>query len=205
MFLLESDVLRLLSHIPYFTLGKHASAKRLVAAMVRDGEELEAMLRQFPAVQYEPLEQHYVLLRCLGTLSEELVSDLCVSYAWHGVVWAAWLVALAPSTQYRKHLVSARGHVPHNQWLVDLALAEIDGRAWPMDADLQALVQRLRFLLSQASMPTTVLRHSPGKHQLSQIEAERERVKSAYHSGGLDAALQELKRSEILCSLSPRE
>ena len=173
MHLLQSDVLRLLSQIPYLTIGKQASAKTFVAAMVRDGEELNAILMQFPEVQYEPLDQHYELLKCMGALSEELVSDLCTDYTWRGVVWAAWLVALAPASQYRPHLASAHADVSrHNQWLVELALAEIDSTTWQPDIELQALVQRLRTLLSRISPPKIALRRVPNAQQLALAEVE---------------------------------
>ena len=199
MHLLERDVLRLLSQIPYLTIGKQASAKTFITAMVRDGEELNAILMQFPEVQYEPLDQHYELLKCMGALSEELVSDLCTDYTWCGVVWAAWLVALAPAPQYRAHLASAHAGVSrHNQWLVELALGEIDSTTWQPDIELQALVQRLRTLLSRISPPKIALRRMPSTQQLALAEIERQKVVSAYRSDGLDAALRELKRSQIL-------
>ena len=206
MHFLESDVLRLLSKIPYLTIGKQASAKTFIAAMVRDGEELNAILMQFPEVQYEPLDQHYELLKCMGALGEELVSDLCIDYTWRGVVWAAWLVALAPAPQYRPHLVSAHASVSrHNQWLVELALAEIDGATWQPDMELQGLVQRLRNLLSRISPPKIALRRVPSKQQLALAEVERQKVVFAYRSGGLDAALKELKCSQILGYLAAKK
>jgi hypothetical protein len=204
MHFLEDDVMQLFSQIPHFTLAKQGSAKKYMTALVRDGIELEAMLAQFPTVQYEPLDQHYVLLRCLGGLSEDLVSDLCSHYTWRGIVWAALLVALAPNTRYRKYLEAAYERAPYNQWLVELALSEVDRAVWSADTELQGLVHRLRSVLSRSALPTTAFRRALSGQQIKQVEAERERVMSAYHSGGLEAARKEVELTEVLRSLRTR-
>jgi hypothetical protein len=205
MQLLQSDVLNLITQIPYLYLAKQSATKRFIGRLIEDGAELTAILAQFPAVQYEPLDQHYVLLRCLGVLSEELISDLCLDYTWRGIVLASWLVALAPEARYRKHLKAASARVPHNQWLVELAIAEIDGVTWNTDAELQGQIQHLRTLLSVAPRPAIVFRRAPGPQQFAQVEAERERIKSAYLAGGLHTALEELKHTEIWSALTPRK
>lgn len=204
----EDDVKRLFSRVPYLALAKPRSAKRYIASLVLDGVELQAVLSKFPEVRYEPLDQHYVLLRCLGALSDELVEDLCsLHYGWQGVVQAAFLVAIAPEERYRKYLVAARHKVPHTQWLVDLALAQINKLAWNGDTELQALVQRLRHLLSKvpARASSVLLRSALTEAELQQIGAEREKVRRAYRSGGLEAARKALSDTRVLRSRLARQ
>jgi hypothetical protein len=192
MYLVQEDVLRLLSQIPYLALAKPNSAKRYIELLVRDGTELEAILSQFPAVQYQPLDQHYVLLRAIGALCEELVSDLCANYSRRGIVWASFLVALAPAPEYRKYLVEASAYVPRNRWLLELALSEIDGTVWNPDAELQANIAKLRAMLSPLPRLATEFRRAPNTQEQHHIESGRERIKTAYRSGGLDAARKEI-------------
>lgn len=152
-------------------------------------------MSQFPAVLYEPLEQHYLWLHCLGGLSEDFISDLCAHYTWRGIVAAALLAALAPDVRYRPYLATAYEQVPHNQWLIGLALAEIEHTEWRVDPDFQAAVRRLRAQLQPLHKPVPVLRQKPADGP--QVESIRTLLKSAYHGGGLEASRQILKKSGV--------
>lgn len=143
----EEETWRLLSHVPYATLAKQGNAKRHVERLVRDAEELESMLLQYPRVKYEPLDPHYVLLKCVASLDAAFIDDLCNHFNWRGVVFAGWFAALRPDTAYRKSLVAALGKSQQNDWLLELALAEIDGKIWAPDPELQRSMRRLRTCL----------------------------------------------------------
>lgn len=199
----ENDVMRLLSRMPHLTLGKPCSAKQYISSLVHNGIELQAVLGRFPEVWYEPLDQHYAVLQCLSALSEELVDDLCsFQYSWHGVVSAAFLVVLAPDVRYRQYLTAARHKVPRHQWLVDLALAEIDQVTWNADMEIQTLAQHLRDLLSKVRAPESKvsLRSAPTEVELELLRVEREKVRRAYHSGGLGAAQKAVLETQVLRS-----
>jgi hypothetical protein len=140
----EEETGRLLGHIPYVTLAKQGSAKRYAERLVRDAEELEAMLLRYPQVKYEPLDPHYVLLKCMANLDAAFIDDLCHDFDWRGLVFAGWFAALQPRAAYRKSLIAAAGNSRQNDWLLELALAEIDGNTWVPDPDLQRLIHRLR-------------------------------------------------------------
>ncbi|MGH8025328.1 MAG: hypothetical protein ACREO0_01250 [Pseudoxanthomonas sp.] len=145
--LCEEETQRLLSHIPYVALAKQGNAKRHVERLVRDAEELEPMLLRYPQVKYQPLDPHYVLLKCMANLDAAFISDLCNHLDWRGVVFAGWFAALQPDTAYRASLIAALGKSQQNDWLLELALAEIDGRSWTPDPDLQRSLRRLRSCL----------------------------------------------------------
>lgn len=205
MLLLDTDVMRLLAPIPYLQLGRPNSAKTYISKLIRDGTELKAMLASFPDILYEPLDQHYTLLRCLGSLSEALVHDLCFHHTWRGVVWAAFLVALVPDPRYKQYLVTTNVPSPTNQWLVDLAIAEVDHTIWHEDPELQTLVHRLRALLFLAPRKRIELRRFPTQKEIKQLDLERERVKSIYKSSGFQAARAEFLRTKVLRTLSGHE
>ncbi len=143
----EEETWRLLGHIPYVTLAKQGSAKRHVERLVRDAEELEAMLLRYPQVKYEPLDPHYILLKCINNLDEAFIDGLCHHFDWRGVVFAGWFAALRPDAAYRKSLAATLGKSQHNDWLLELALAEIDDRIWTPDPELQQSIRRLRSCL----------------------------------------------------------
>lgn len=149
----EEETGRLLGHIPYVTLTKQASTRRYVERLVSDAEELEPMLSRYPQVKYEPLDPHYVLLKCMANLDAAFIDDLCNHPDWRGVVFAGWFAALRPDAAYRKSLIAAVGKSRQNDWLLELALAEIDGSTWVPDPDLQRLIHRLRSSLQPLLKP----------------------------------------------------
>ena len=67
------------------------------------------------------------------------------------------------------------------------------------------MVRRLRSILSQPPLPTTTFRQAPDSQQRERLEAERERVKAAYRSGGLEAARTDIDQTEVLRSLRARK
>ena len=143
----EEETGRLLGHIPHVTLAKQGSAKRYAERLVRDAEELEPMLLRYPQVKYEPLDPHYVLLKCMANLDAAFIDDLCDHFDWRGVVFAGWFAALRPDAAYRESLIAALGKSQPNDWLLELALVEIDDRIWTADPDLQQSIRRLRSCL----------------------------------------------------------
>jgi hypothetical protein len=143
----EEETGRLLGHIPYITLAKQGSTRRYVERLARDAEELEPMLSRYPQVKYEPLDPHYVLLKCLANLDTAFIDNLCNHFDWRGVVFAGWFAALRPDAAYRKSLAATLGRSQQNDWLLELALAEIDGVTWAPDPDMQQSIRRLRSCL----------------------------------------------------------
>ncbi|NHZ34745.1 hypothetical protein [Massilia rubra] len=192
----SDDVFALMRCMPSRCLQTMNAVRNYVTPLVRDGEELAETLAQYPSLKYEPLDQHYVLLKLLGGMSEALMSDLnSASMCGMGVPYAAFLVALAPDPVYRTHLFVLYDQLPRGQWLIDLALAEIDGRQWDVDPALQQLIHRLRAVLARAPLPSTVFRPA---FDFRQVEAERELVRAAFRAGGVDAAIDTYARTQFL-------
>ncbi|WP_167241050.1 hypothetical protein [Massilia genomosp. 1] len=190
----SDDVFALLRCMPSRCLQTMNAVRNYITPLVRDGEELAETLAQYPSLKYEPLDQHYVLLKLLGGMSEALMSDLN-SPDWSRVLEAAFLVALDPDPAYRKHLLVHYEQLPRCRWLIDLALAEIDGRQWEVDPALQLLIHRLRAVLARAPLPSTVFRPA---FDFQQVQAERELVRVAFRAGGMDAAIDTYTRTQLL-------
>lgn len=149
----EAETWRLLSYIPYLRLAKAGSAKHYLGRLVRDAEELKTMLLRYPQVKYEPLDPHYVLLKCMANLDAPFIDDLCNLSDWRGVVFASWFAALRPDAAYRNSLAATLGKSQQNDWLLELALAEIDDRIWTPDPELQQSIRRLRSCLQPLLEP----------------------------------------------------
>ena len=119
----KQNPLQLFAEIHYLQVGKVFAAQRLLETSVRDGQELHHLLLQYPDVQHPALEFHYACRKIIAARSESLIVDLVTNYTWRGIVWAAWLIALAPAKEYAKHL---QLKVPEpNRWLVEFALHEV--------------------------------------------------------------------------------
>lgn len=193
------DVLRLFSGIPYLTLAR-PTAISLLRDMARDAAELKHVLSLYPHVLYQPLDLHYNCLRVTAALTDELVDELTTAYTWRGVVWAAWAVALRPEARFERYLRSGRARAPHNTWIVDLALAEIEHSECPAYAEHQALTRAVRSFLEDLPSPSVRLRQWPTGPQLMEVEAAKQDIRETYKALGVDAALARLRLS-ILSSL----
>jgi hypothetical protein len=156
----QHDVLQLFAAIPYLHIGKARAAERLLAAAVRDGEELRSILCQYPGVKYQALDFHYACLQIMGAASEPLVADLTTHYTWRGIVWASWLIALSPALYYAQYLQAlTSADIPEsNRWLVDLALHEIAGTQCAPSSQPQIYLHALKGQWASLKIPTVTLR-----------------------------------------------
>jgi hypothetical protein len=196
--LLASDAHHLVCVFPYLAFSKLNSAKRLVDRWLCDVSELEAVFLQYPAVKYEPLDSLYIVLKCLGALSPPLVEELCCGrHDWKGVVTAAGLVAMLPEPQYRESIAGAEVG-PLNQWLVELALCEIDGALWQRDPDLQATLRALRAWIVRVPRPQLEVRRDTRAVGSDQYAEARLAVAVAYERGGVQAARAVLQQFPFL-------
>ena len=191
-----NDVIRLFAGVPVLRLAKPDNARSFLSVAVRDGSELCHVLRAYPQVRYQPLEFFYACLQSLGAQNEKLIEDLTSHYTWRGVVWAAWLVALAPEARFAPYLKRVREGMPHNQWIVELALCEVEGSLCEKYSNHQGLVRTMRSLLHEIPRPTIELRKAPNEAELQELEVASRAVLVAYRSRGVDAALRTIRESK---------
>src|SRR6266545_2031194 len=97
----DADVWYLINGAPVLSLGRQTSALRLLRRAAQAVDTYKSVLSQYPFVQCEPLDFHYICLQSLGALDELLFRDLMTEATWRGVVWGAWLVGLSPDLKYR--------------------------------------------------------------------------------------------------------
>jgi hypothetical protein len=194
-FYVESDVWALLEPIPCVHLARENNALRFLQKVQRDGQELRSFLSQFPDVQYEPLEMHYAISKAIAVVNEKLISDLTSNLGWPGVVYAAFLAAFRPMAQFAAYLRIARDGVPHNQWLVDLALREIEGCAVPEPGCHQSLIRSIAATLPAYPCEHIRLREWPTGEKLSQLNLAREAIVAVYRQDGANEAISEIKKS----------
>jgi hypothetical protein len=156
----QHDVLQLFAAIPYLQIGKVRAAEHLLAAAVRNGDELRHVLGQYPDVKYQALDFHYACLQVIGAASEPLVADLTMHYTWRGIVWASWLIALSPAPCYAHYLQTLTPvSIPEpNRWLVDLALHEIAGTRCDSALQHQTDLHALKEQWASLQKPTVTLR-----------------------------------------------
>lgn len=192
MLLNQDDVVRLLSPVPYLRLTSEHTATAFVQRLVIDADELHHVLVKFPHVLYEPLELHYTLARCVAATSTALVNDLCTSYSWRGVLWAAWLTCLSPDPAYAKLLERTPNRSSRASWLVDAALAEIQYRHHASPTPFLASVRCLREKLTAVPHPSVLIRAAPSIEEIERLAAQKQLVLEVYRRHGADAALLQL-------------
>jgi hypothetical protein len=167
---------------PYLSVG----CPNFLRKMEGIGRAYQHVLSQFPTVMCEPLELHYLCLRNLGALDLWLMKDLILSCSWREVAWGAWLAALSPRPEYQDYLLHRRASVPHQQYMIDIALAVVKGNR-PLDiAESIDYIDRIRAQLSLAQTPNVQLRRSPNDEDLKQLESERVTFLAAYRVGGAE-------------------
>jgi hypothetical protein len=190
---LDKDVAYFVSQSPYLTLAKPRSAARFLQRQVTIGEDCWPALRRYPRERIEPLDFFYTCLHSLGALDQPFFEALLGHHTWRGVVWGSWLALLDPREAFSKPLRAAAPG-PHNQWIVDAAMATIDGRDPPPEgAEIAALAARFRDLLEGVPRPEVPLRHAPTPTEIAVMDGERALVRARYARGGADAALAALR------------
>jgi hypothetical protein len=193
---LDNDLKALLRRAPYLTLAKPSGlAERFLEKVADAGERHREILKNCEHVRIEPLDFYYFCLTNLGALTLELVEDLCTYCNWRGVVWASWMVCLSPLADYRRPLKDARLGAPHNQWIVDLALAETEGVEVPGFKRFHGYVRTIRSLLASLPRPASVLRRGPDEAGVSRLRFQAEWIRSEYRRGGLEVARAAIKAS----------
>lgn len=118
------DVSCFFQDIPYMRLMKKSGAETYISKMALDVGELKTVLNQYPNVLYEPLDDVYLLMRYLATTNETVINDLLL-LGWRGAVIASWLISLKPDDCYLEALLKIKGKYTENDWLVCIAIAEI--------------------------------------------------------------------------------
>ena len=174
----------------YLRLMKARGAESFLRYQLEAARDCRAALLEYPTLRIELLGWHYACLLSLGALDDALFVDFTHhSGGWRGVVWAGFLAVLDPRPSFEAPLEAIRERVPHNQWLVDAALAEIRGEApAPAQRLFVEYVVGLRELLFEVPRMVVPLRRTPTPEQSEQIEREREAVRRAYHQEGPTAA-----------------
>ena len=104
------------------------------------------------------------------------------------VVYAAFLCSLKPKKEYRKYLWEARERAPHNRWLVDVAICEIDKS--PIDSYVkhQECLRELRAVVEHIPAQRVLLRPGPQQEELFLLRSSAESIAKAYRLGGVSAA-----------------
>lgn len=187
-FYLEADVGRLVLDIPYARIMRPSGAMTYWSSLCTDAMELASILHDYPQVRYEPLEPLYVCARAVASLDVHLVEDLSTHWTWRGVVCAAFLCSLKPEKQYRTYLLNAREHAPHGQWLIDLAIGEIDNSPIAAYAQHQECLRELRAVVEDIPAQRVPLRLGPQQRELSLLRSKAEAIAQAYKLGGVSAA-----------------
>lgn len=186
----DEQVNRMIYDLQYLQIAKKGNASAFIGNLLRDGEELQALLYRYPLVRYEPLDYHYVLLKYLSAWNRELLIDLCSGYyTWRGLVVASWLTCLRPLDGCQGALHDALACAPPEyKWFIQLALAEVQGKPYWGDQSMQHSVQEFRELLNKATQPAFALRPAPTAPEIEQLKVERSKVLAAYRIGGHSAA-----------------
>ncbi|MDI1475570.1 hypothetical protein [Polyangium sp. y55x31] len=186
----SEDVWYLLRQSPYLQLARARSAVPYLRRHLHAASVFAPVLGRYPSIRCERLEFFYLCLQSLGALDRTLFVELTSHYTWRGVVWAAWLAAIAPAPHYLDPLRRARPNAPQNTWIVDVALHAIEGGGPAPEplAEGAACAQAFRDLLAPLPRPFVPLRRSPSEKDLDRLRAEQEEMRDIYRSEGADAA-----------------
>jgi hypothetical protein len=107
------------------------------------------------------------------------------------VVWGAWIAILEPRPEFARHLRALGPLHVANQWLVDAAIAVVEGRPpLPEHSDYTVLAARCRRSLEGVTRPTTRLRPEPREADRPQVHREIEQIRSVYAEQGTESALR---------------
>jgi hypothetical protein len=182
------DIFYLMRNVPYMRLMKPGPALLMLRSQAHTVKAWREFIPLYRSVRCEPLDFFYTYLQCLGAFDEFLLQDLLTAFTWRGIVSGSWLAALAPQPNFRDHLIKARPNAPHNQWIVDLALAVLD-RERPQELPEHFdLLAQIREALAPLPKPVIKLRRHPDPLQRQNFENEKSIIRDIYRNAGLEAA-----------------
>lgn len=195
----EEDVFKLISIIPQSWYRSEDSFKYFLNETVNLGEELNNILDLYPRVLCEPLDNHYILLRALGSIHEDLIFDLCTFYPKYGIALSSFLICLAPNESYKKLLISSKEKLinKNHSWLIDLAISEINGVSWQSFPEISVLLYKLRNSLKKLDVPHIKMKKMWTHQQLEDFAEKQLIVKHIYKEKGADAALAKIKELKL--------
>jgi len=192
----REDVAYFVRTSPYLQLATPSAAERFLSLQLSAAADCGADLAQYPRILSEPLDFFYQCLRSLGALDVPFLQALLTDHDWRGAVWGAWLALLELDPDFVPTLTAASNRWPQNDWLVQCALATIQGAAAPPESEtVVQLAAQYRALLRGIARPVTRIRSEPTPQQSAQMDAERASIRAAYAQGGADAARLALRGS----------
>jgi hypothetical protein len=185
------DILRVV-RVPYMMLLRPGPALHFLRRQAAKVEAWGTFLPRYNTIVCEPLEFAYDCLRCLGALDVLLLQDLFSEiFTYRGIVMGAFLSALEPRPEFRELLLQARPKAPKNQWIVDIAVATIDGIQPEELSEHFALIARIRCALAPIPRPAMKLTpYDQAQHQLFLSDAAI--VREIYKTQGREATLAHL-------------
>lgn len=185
---------------PYMSLIKSGVGAHLIEREVTNIRGYSKAISEFPGTKCEALEFIYLCHEALCALDEHLFEDF-ISLGWHGVIWASWLAAISPFPEkyMNEKLSIVIEDVPHNTWVVELALLSLSGTTTDSHFLLNSIYEIKSAL---ASFPYTKLplRKWPSDEYFALKQKESNEVLSVYKKHGADAALiaiKELPKTEL--------
>lgn len=195
----DEDVVKLISLISKGWYRSEDSFKYILNETVELGEELKDILNLYPNVLCEPLDNHYTLLRALGSINEDLIFDLCNFYQQRGILLAAFLTCLQPSESFKSYLMSSKDKLFNKKdlWIIDLAISEINGVSWQLFPEISILINNLRNSLKGLSIPKVEMKKMWTTEKIEAFAEKQLMIKKVYKEQGTDAALAMIKQLNL--------
>lgn len=193
---LPSDLAFFVGLFPCLSISMPGRATRFLSHMVPVLEAHQEDLRQFPDVQIEPLAFWYATLRALGVAHHPgFIHDLIMAPNWQYRAVASWLCAISPHEAHLKIAATAPKNAHQNNWGLDMMVNELEGRPVdPSHEQVYALILRARAYMAHVEFVDMPLRHVSLEHE-AMMDAARQVVKTAYLTGGKDAAFAALRQT----------
>jgi len=195
----EDDVIKLVSLIPKSWYRSENSFKVFLEELVSKGDDMKDILNLYPNVLCEPLDDYYILFRLISNSSEDLIFDLL--HEWHTKMppIAALLAIFSPNKEYKNYFINLRDGLinPHNKWIVELAIAEINGVSWQLFPEISNLLYRLKKQIERINLPKSFLRKALTNDELEFKAGINAQIKKIYKEKGTDAALAIIKTFNI--------
>ncbi|CAB3751675.1 hypothetical protein GQ57_04880 [Burkholderia sp. MSh2] len=181
------DIARLFLGVPTLRLNRPAPAERFLADAVDTGAELAHVLRDYPALRYQPLDFHYLCQQSLSVLDDAVLAALTCEpeHGWRGAHWAALLIALSGDARHLPRLDEVRRH-RGVAWTAGLAEAAVRPDAPSSASRCCRLIVDLRRQLAALPRVAVRLRSRP---PADRVAAQAAAVRAAYRRGDVAAAL----------------
>lgn len=183
----------LVERSPYMRLISEQASKRFLDHLYDIMCEYSYLLKEYPRVKYEQVDELYYINLNLSILDARLASDF-FQCSFRGACWASLLITINPHEKFlgllNKFLEECH---PSNKWIASLALCSITKEHHEYHDKMNTIRKKFKLLKKESIN----LRLSPSNQEKNRHSEEILQLRKSYKVNGTGSTLRLLMAKDI--------